>query len=178
MKSFEEFVESRQKMDPSSLRFNEHQWKQAYTAYLSARQRVREGGGDSASSNSGGTKRRRRNESKNSRGMHNPSVLSEAGILKAKIRQQSAYADLRLIIDVLAWFAMGVVVVIALLGMLGGFNAYSVLSALIEGVLGVLVVFVAKFLIHVIIDIPDVALYLEVRERELGEGNQENTQNQ
>ncbi len=167
MKSFEEFIESRQKMDPSARKMTERQWEQAYAAYRSSRERSRSGTGDSPASGASTSKtRRRRSEVSGVRGMHGPSTVSDLEILKLRIRKQSAYADLRLTIDVLAWVAIAVVIVIALLSMSAGFNVYTMLTALVGGGLNVLVVCVVKFLVQVIIDIPDIALYQTLAGRE------------
>ncbi len=169
MKTFEEFVSSREQMDPSTHKMTDYQWKQAYAAYCSSRERLREGrkaGSENSSAgkeSSDGAKRRRR--SKSGRGMHQPSTVSELATLKRQIREQSAYSDLRLIIDTLAWVAIAVIIIIALLGMFTGFNIYRVISAVVGGGLNVLLVFVFKFLIQVIIDIPDIALYRQVQAR-------------
>ena len=45
MEDFESFKASRVKMDPSSRQMTDHQWKQSYAAYQSARERVGAGSG-------------------------------------------------------------------------------------------------------------------------------------
>jgi hypothetical protein len=164
MKTFEEFVASREKIDPSTKSMAEHQWVQAYSAYCSSRERLR-AGRQKARVKSGSEEKSKSSSSQHSRGMHRPSSISDTALLKTRIREQSAYSDLRVIIDVLAWVAIAVIIVIALLGIVAGFNFYSSLSALVVGGLNVLLVFVVKFLIQVVIDIPDIALYRQVYER-------------
>lgn len=164
MKTFEEFVASREKIDPSTKSMTEHQWVQAYSAYCSSRERLREGR-QKTRVKSGSEEKSKSSSRQHSRGLHRPSSISDTALLKTRIREQSAYSDLRLIIDVLAWVAIAVIIVIALLGIVAGFNFYSSLSALVVGGLNVLLVFVVKFLIQVIIDIPDIALYRQVHER-------------
>lgn len=165
MKTFEEFVASREKIDPSTKSMTEHQWVQAYSAYCSSRERLREGRKKVRAKSSGSEERSKSGSRQHSRGVHRPSSVSDMALLKTRIREQSAYRDLRLIIDVLAWVAIAVIIVIALLGIFAGFNFYSSLSALVAGGLNVLLVFVVKFLIQVIIDIPDIALYRQVHQR-------------
>jgi len=158
MKSFEEFIESRKQMDPSTSKLSDHQWGQAYKAYVSSRERLRDGssaGGADKSSQSA----RRKSRRKGSSGMHQPSASSESTELKRKVRSESAYSDLRLIVDVLAWVAIAVIAMTALLSVMVAFDVYTALTALVLTGLYIIFVFVGKFLIQVIIDIPDIALY-------------------
>ena len=167
MEGFEAFKESRERIDPSSRKMTDHQWKQAYQAHLSARGRVSAGGGDNSSV------KRRRSSSKSEavRGQHQPSSLSDLGSLRHRVRQQSAYRDLRILVDVLAWFGVVLVVVAVIISML----YYTVMSAAVVALLGALVKAVAivffRALAHAVIDIPDIALYraLEGRGRSLQE---------
>lgn len=157
MKTFEEFVESRKLLDPSTQKMSEHQWQQAYAAYRSSRERLRQSSSSDGVSSSG--KRRRRSEK--SRGAAGSSTSSDpsSNALRQEVRQQSAYRDVRTIVDVLAWVAIAVIIASALLKMMLGIGVLAVLSYLIEGALGVIVVFIIKMLLQVLIDIPDIALY-------------------
>lgn len=85
--------------------------------------------------------------------------------LRRQIRQNSAYTELRTIVDVLAWAAMAIIIFNALLKMSLMVEVYATVSVLIEGLLGVLVAFVLKQLIQVLIDIPDIALFRRVQEQ-------------
>ena len=157
MKSFEEFKASREKMDPSTRKMSEHQWGQAYAAYCSSRDHAR--GGQPSSSKGGSLQRRRSSKSSSSQGMHTPSTVSAAGVLKAHIRAESAYADLRLMVNVLSWVILGAIVIVAILQGVA-FSSPAVTGvALLSGAIQALAVVVLRLVVHVIIDIPDVALY-------------------
>lgn len=158
MKNFEEFKASREKMDPSARKMSEHQWGQAYAAYCSSRENAR--GGRSSSSKSGASQRRRSSTQSSASGMHAPSTVSASGALKARVRAESAYADLRLIVNVISWVILGAIVIIAILqGVLFSSPAATGV-VLLSGAIQALVVIVLRMILHVIIDIPDVALYL------------------
>ena len=154
MKTFEEFKASREKMDPSTRKMSEHQWAQAYAAYRSARERSR-----SSSSSSGGSSRRRSSSTSGASGMHAPSAVSASGALRAQVRAESAYADQRLLVNVLSWVILGVIIIAALLQAMLLPVPSAVGAALLVGVVQALVVIVLRIMAHVIVDIPDVALY-------------------
>lgn len=167
MKTFEAFKASREKMDSSTRSMSDRQWQQAYAAYRSSRERV--GASSNASVGEGGLKRRRSGSgsdggSSGASGTHAPSTLSGPGLLKVKVRAESAYADLRLVVNVIAWVLVGVVL---LQGIIAVFVAISMLGlgagvlAMLSPVIPVLVIIILRMLIHVIIDIPDIALYRE-----------------
>ena len=99
MDNIEKFKSSRLKMDPSSRNMSEHQWNQAYAAYLTSRERV----GD----NNNSRKRVKRVNSKPC--THKPPNLSELGLLRYNVRKDSAYTDLRSI-NYVAWMAMVLVI--------------------------------------------------------------------
>jgi len=156
MKSFEDFRTSREKMDPSTRKLSEHQWGQAYAAYCSARENSR--GGRSSAAKDGSPRRRNSNHSSVA-GMHGPSALSASGALKAHVRAESAYADLRLIVDLLSWVILATILIITILqAMLFSLPAATGV-ALLSGAIEALAVVVLRLVVHVIIDIPDVALY-------------------
>ena len=91
--------------------------------------------------------------------MHGPSTLSASGALKAHIRAESAYADLRLIVNLLSWVILAAIIIITILqGMLLQLPGATSL-ALLSGAIKALGVVVLRLVVHVIIDIPDVALY-------------------
>jgi hypothetical protein len=157
MKSFEEFKASREKMDPSTRKMSEHQWGQAYAAYCSSRENARSG---RSSSSKGGTNQRRRSSTKSSaQGMHTPSTVSASGALKAHVRAESAYADLRLIVNLLSWVILGAIVIVAILQGVSYSSPAATGVALLSGAIKVLAVVVLRLVVHVIIDVPDVALY-------------------
>ena len=154
MKKFEDFRRSREKMDPSTRKLSEHQWGQAYAAYCSARENPR--GGRSSTAKDGSQRRR---NSSSAAGMHGPSTLSASGALKAHIRAESAYADLRLIVNLLSWVILATILIITILqGMLFPLPGATSI-ALLSGAIKALGVVVLRLVVHVIIDIPDVALY-------------------
>ena len=156
MKKFEDFRRSREKMDPSTRKLSEHQWGQAYAAYCSARENSR-GGRSSAAKDS--SQRRRNSNHSSAAGMHGPSTLSASGALKAHIRAESAYADLRLIVNLLSWVILATILIVTILqGMLFPLPGATSL-ALLSGAIKALGVVVLRLVVHVIIDIPDVALY-------------------
>jgi hypothetical protein len=168
MDDFDSFKASREKMDPTARKMSDHQWKQAYAAYRSARERV-SGGDDTESSEEGGSsksqkKRRRSSKSAAGRGAHYPSNISALGQLRRTVRDQSAYADLRLIIDLLSWIAIGVLVLTGVLTLFYYTSVAAAVSTLLTTVVQVIAVVVARLLAQVLIDIPDVALYRMVHE--------------
>ncbi|HAV12234.1 MAG TPA: hypothetical protein DCX06_01895 [Opitutae bacterium] len=173
MKTYEEFVESREQMDPSARKMTDHQWKQAYVAYCSSRERVRKPSSPNSKRTkaSGAQKGSRRQHSKSIH-LSGGALLPETAHLKQRVREQSAYRDLRLIIDVLAWVAIAVLIINALLKMSLMVNVYATVSVLIEGALGVLIAFSLKQLIQVLIDIPDIALY-RIGESQSAQSNDE-----
>jgi hypothetical protein len=161
MDDFETFKSSRVKMDPSSRKMTGHQWKQSYAAYRSARERVGAG-----SVSMGKASRRRKSKSVSSsdsesslRASQGPSTVSDLGNLREVVRQQSAYADLRLIIDILAWVAIAVFILIAVVSMFFYTSAPIAIIALLWAGVQIIGVVVARLLVHVLVDIPDIALY-------------------
>ncbi|MGJ8651636.1 MAG: hypothetical protein ACSHX8_00045 [Opitutaceae bacterium] len=160
MKSFEEFVASREKMDPSAQKMSEHQWQQAYTAYCSSRKRLRK---SSSTKRPGGQGDSSRQPSSRSGGKHQTPSVSVVSALRVEVRGQTAYPDLRLIVDILAWVAIGVIIVKALVVMSMGMGGYGVFSSLLDGALGVVIVFALKLLAQAVIDIPDIALQQHVQ---------------
>ena len=159
MEDFEAFKESRLKMDPTSRKLSEQQWKQAYEAHLHARGRV-SGGGE------GAPQKRRRSSSKShsARGQHQPSSLSELGSLRHAVRQQSAYRDLRLVVDILTWTGVVLVILAAVVSLMYYTSTTVAIVALLQALVKVIGVVLLRLLVHVIVDIPDIALYRAVQE--------------
>ncbi|MEO0509530.1 MAG: hypothetical protein AAF065_06700 [Verrucomicrobiota bacterium] len=162
MDDFETFKATRVKMDPSSHKMSEKQWQQAYTAYRSSRKRV----AGSTSSTSSKSKRRRRTTSSSPapRVSHKPSSIAPSNQLRNEVRLRSAYTDLRLLVDVLSWVVLGVVVLAAAVKLVYYTNISVALVALLDAVVWVVAVFGLRLLVHVIIDIPDIALYKALKE--------------
>jgi hypothetical protein len=75
------------------------------------------------------------------------------------VRQQSAYADLRLIIDILAWVAIALFLMIAVISMFFYISAPVAIMALLWAGVQIIGVVVARLLVHVVLDIPDIALH-------------------
>ena len=161
MDDFETFKASRVIMDPSSRQMTDHQWKQSYAAYQGARKRV---GINSELEVKG-----------NKRGMIKPANLSntDGSILgsqrhstisapcnsRQSIRQKSAYADLRLTIDILAWVAIAIFLMIGVVSTFFYTSASVVIIALLWTGVQIIAVIVVRMLTHVVIDIPDIALH-------------------
>ena len=119
MEDFESFKASRVNMDPSSRQMTDHQWKQSYAAYQTARERV----GVGPSPQSKVNKRQKLkstnwSDPRNSKGASQQlGAISDLSNLRQVVRQQSAYSDLRLIIDILAWVSIAVFILIAVVSM-------------------------------------------------------------
>jgi hypothetical protein len=146
MDSFEDFKLSREKMDPSSRKLSEHQWNQAYAAYLKSRERV--------SGIDNGTRKR---------GTHAPSNLSELGLLRRTVRDQSAYADLRLIVNYLAWLAIVLVILATIVSLFYYTSSSASIVVLLKAALQVIGIVILRLLSQVLIDIPDIALFRALR---------------
>lgn len=159
MDDFETFKASREKMDPTSRKMSDRQWQQAYAAYRSARERVGGSGSDGAKK-----KRRRANTSASTRGSHSPSSVAESGQLRRVVRDQSAYADLRLIVDILAWVSVGIVVMAAVVSLFYHTSVLVSILSLLSAALQVIGIVLARLLLQVIIDIPDISLHRSVLE--------------
>jgi hypothetical protein len=165
MEDFENFKASRLKIDPSSREMTDHQWKQSYAANRSARERV----GISSDSEGKGNKRRKSKAANPSdaenliMGSQRPSAVSGPSNLRQVVRQQSAYADLRLIIDILAWVAIALFLVIAVISMLFYTSVSIAIMALLWAGIQIIGVVVARLLVHVVLDIPDIALHQSLR---------------
>lgn len=161
MEDFESFKASRLKIDPSSRQMTDHQWKQSYAANRSAHERV-----GISSDLEGKGKKRRKSKSANSsddesliRGSQRPSTVSGPSYLRQLVRQQSAYADLRLIIDILAWVAIALFLMIAVISMFFYTSAPVAIMALLYAGVQIIGVIVVRQLVHVVVDIPDIALH-------------------
>ena len=158
MADFETFKAEREKMDPSSRGMSDHQWEQAYAAYKSSRQRGPSS--DRRRSSRGSKGHHRRSKSKSSgRGGHTPSSVSRLGRLRAKVREQSAYADLRMLVDLLVWVAVGIVVIAAVFTLMYYTSVPAAIASIFEAMLRILAVLAVRLLAQVLIDIPDIALY-------------------
>ena len=165
MEDFETFKASRLKIDPSSREMTDHQWKQSYAANRSARERV----GISLDSEARGNKRRKSKSVNPSdtenliRGLQRPSAVFGQNNLRQVVRQQSAYADLRLIIDILAWVAIALFLLIAVISMLVYTSVSVAIMAILWAGIQIIGVVVARLLVHVVLDIPDIALHQSLR---------------
>ena len=153
MDTLENFKSSRQKMDPSSRNMSEHQWNQAYAAHLTSRERVGENNSN----------RRLVKKENSRRGTHAPLNLSDLGLLRHTVRNQSAYADIRLIVNYLAWIAMVLVIFAAIVSLFYNTSYSASIVLILKAILQVLGIVILRLLIHVLIDIPDIALYKALR---------------
>ena len=156
MDTFEDFKLSREKMDPSSRKLSVQQWNQAYAAYLTSRKRV--SGIDNRSRKSRNIKKKI-----SKRGTHAPSNLSELGLLRLTVRDQSAYADLRLIVNYLAWLAVVLVILTTTVSLFYYTSSSASILVLLKAVLQVLGIIILRLLSQVLIDIPDIALFRALR---------------
>lgn len=158
MDDFETFKASRDKIDPSARKFSQAQWEKAYAAYRSSRERVKEVSGASQSNKARRSSQGRgsapKEQSSRSFTNHSPSAA-----LRSEVRHSSAYSDLRMMIDLLAWVAIGLVVLSGVLKLLYYTNVSAALVAILQAVLVVITVVALRLLAHVIIDIPDIALF-------------------
>lgn len=75
------------------------------------------------------------------------------------MRENSAYGDLRLVLDVLAWVAVGLFVLTGAVRLVYYTNANAALVAILMAASQVIGVIFLRLLVHVIIDIPDIALH-------------------
>ncbi len=154
MKSYEAFKKSREKMDPSARKMNEHQWQQAYAAYKSTRERVHV-----RSSSCGAKPSQSGASASTTSGMHTPTSVTPTALLRKKVRAMSGYEEVRLLINLLAW--VGIVVVVAHLVAQCIFysSTESYLMAAAYAAIRILSILFFKTMAHVLIDIPDIALY-------------------
>lgn len=159
MRNFESFKAKREKMDPGSRKLTESQWQQAYAAYRSSRERVH-----GRSDSSDDSEENKRSTKLPPAGMHVPTTVSAAAQLRKKLREESAYADLRSLIDLIAWVVIGLTILIAGFQAVASSNTASILLSVGGGLLNVVLVVVARLLIHVLVDIPDVGLYRMAQE--------------
>jgi hypothetical protein len=171
MDDFETFKASREQMDPTSRKMSDHQWKQAYAAYRSARERLggsesSEGQGEGHNGQGKGKRRRNSKTKASARGMHRPSSVSEIGLLRQKVRAQSAYSDLRLIVDIMAWVAVAILVLTVVVSVFYYTSVAVALISLLGSGVQIVGILVARLLVPVLIDIPDIALYRSLQEAE------------
>jgi hypothetical protein len=155
MKSLEEFKAARKKIDPSTHKMSAHQWQQAYAAYRSSRRNVGSGGSSSAVSG----RRKRKSSHAVPAGMRGEVSVSAPAQLRASVRAESAYAELRLLINLIAWVVLGAVVMLAVIQVVQFSSVLMASEAILSGVTQALGVVLLKLIAHVLIDIPDIALY-------------------
>jgi len=155
MDDFKTFKASREKIDPATRKFSERQWEQAYAAYCSSRERVKDG--QSAQTDAGKTSRRHRS-SRRGRSSKRPSGHGAAAGLRSELRQHSAYSDLRMLVDLLAWIAIALAALSGVLKLLYYTDVSVALVAIVEALILVIAVVALRMLAHVVIDIPDIAL--------------------
>ena len=161
MDDFESFKASRVVMDPSSRQMTDHQWKQSYAAYKSARERVGSGSGSKGKVN-----KHLISKSTNTFDLKSSLEASrqlgaacDLSNLRQVVRQQSAYSDLRLTIDILAWVSIAVFTLIAVISMFFNTSAGDAIISLLWAGVQIIGVVVARLLAHVLVDIPDIALH-------------------
>lgn len=180
MDDFKTFKASRQKIDPTTRHFSEGQWEEAYSAYKQSRKRLIKGQNSGSRSSS----RRRKNASSDrseksaaddssrsderreasDEAAHYRSPGRLASKLGAEIRRDSAYRDLRVVFDVLAWVAITLIALSVTVKWFYDSDVSVALDAGISGAVQAILVYLLRLLIHVIIDIPDIALHKRVSE--------------
>ncbi len=153
MKSYEAFKASREKMDPSSRKMNEHQWQQAYAAYKSTRERVRSSRSEGRKSSGS------RDSAVPASGMHTPSSVTPTAMLRRKVRALSGYEEVRLLMNLLAWIGIVVVAGHLVAQCIFYSSAESYLMAGVYAAIRILAILFFKAMAQVLIDIPDIALY-------------------
>lgn len=153
MDDFETFKASREKIDPSTGKFSERQWQKAYAAYRKSRKRVQEG-----KRSKSGDKPKCRKSSGRSKKPHSVYAHSPVMSLRDEVRQNSAYSDLRMILDQLTWVAIGLIVMVSAVKLSYSTDAIAMV-ALLNGVVKVVGIVALRMLAHAIIDIPDIALH-------------------
>ncbi|MEC8614449.1 MAG: hypothetical protein VXY17_03485 [Verrucomicrobiota bacterium] len=161
MEDFESFRATRLKMDPSSRLMTDYQWKQSYAANQSARERV-----GASSGSDGKVNKRQKSKLTNSsdlksslRASYQLGAVSDLSNLRQVVRQHSAYSDLRLIVDILAWVSIAVFILIAAVSMFFYTSAAGAIISLLWAGIQIIGVVVARLLVHVLVDIPDIALH-------------------
>ena len=161
MEDFESFKALRIKMDPKSRQMTDYQWEKSYEANKSARERV----GASLGSEGEVNKRLilRSTNSSHPKGTLRASkqldIVSDLSNLRQVVRQQSAYSDLRLTIDILSWVSVTVFILIAVVSIFFYSTAASVTISLLWLVIQIIGVVVTRLLLQVFVDIPDIAIY-------------------
>ena len=181
MDDFRTFKASRQKIDPTTRHFSDDKWEEAYLAYKQARIRLskgKDGGGkrssrrkrkvsaDSSQSSASDDSNRviaSRESSGEAANHRSPGRL--ASKLRAEDRRDSAYRDLRLGFDVLAWAVIALIVLSVVVKWFYYTDVSVALDAGLSGAAEVTLVFLLRLLVHVIIDIPDVALHKRISEQ-------------
>lgn len=158
MEDLESFKEARLKMDPTARRLSSGQWQQAYEAHLRAKERVH-GGRRERSDGASASKEARGHSGLRPRRGASGRVGGGLGPLRRQVREQTGYADLRLIVDLLAWVAIALVVLKALVPLFFNSPIPVSLLALLNALIGVIAVIAGRLLVHMLIDIPDIALY-------------------
>lgn len=167
-------------MDPSTRHFSEDQWEEAYSAYKQSRKRLNKGNGGESRSSSRRRKKVSSGRSKSSGSDVSPqaSVRREpseenskprspgrlASKLRSEVRRDSAYRDLRLIVNVLAWAAITLVVLSIITKWFYFTDIPVALDAGLSGALKIALVCLLRLLAHVFIDIPDIALHKRASE--------------
>ncbi len=155
MDDFETFKASREKIDPAARKFSESQWSQAYAAYRSSRERLKDG--HSAQAEQGTSSRHRRGSLKGRSGKR-ASAHSGTVSLRSEVRHHSAYSDLRMLVDLLAWIVIALAVLAGALKLVYYTNVSAALVAILEALMLVIAVVALRLMAHVVIDIPDIAL--------------------
>ena len=181
MDDFRTFKASRQKIDPTTRHFSEGQWEEAYQAYKQSRIRLSKGKDGKSRSSS-----RRRKKATSGRSQSPEADTPERVVasreysddapdyrsfgritskLRSEVRKHSAYRDLRVIIDVLAWVVIALIVLSVVVKWFYYTDGAVALDAGFSGAVSAFLVYLFRLLVHVIIDIPDIALYERASEQ-------------
>ncbi len=169
MKDFESFKESRSKVDPSARNLSDQKWQQAYAAYRKARKRVgrsQETPLDESVSGGDGVGSRKGRRSRRKSQAVDRSFLNPRQVLIEQIRANSAYAELRMLVDTLAWVAIGLILVSLVIKFFVFTAVLGLLIALFGALLQFIGVLAVRKLFQILFDVADLAI--ERKQREMG----------
>lgn len=165
MKDFETFKKQRQKDDPLAVKMSDDQWQEAYAAYRKSRKRVAGQRSDrKKQSEKRKSSRRRRGKSSSRSSPNNPHSDSKAAMIR-RIRAESSYRELRILVDGLAWVAAGLILLGLLIEMLYPTAAAVLSSAILTTALQLIAVFGLRAMFQVLADVADLSLHSRRRGR-------------
>lgn len=151
MADLEQFKKERLRMDPSARKLSEAKWQRAYEAHLRAKERV---------GSSGGARGQRRSKSRrNESSVSGQESAGPASRRLERLREQSAYPELRGTVNLLTWVAIAVWVLSTLLNLLYGEVMLVTFSSVLDAVFWLLAIMLFRLLAPLLIDLADCVLY-------------------